>query len=166
MEHSPLTILAITSQYYSSFISINIKIPAVYITCLFFLLTINPAPVRRLHISTPSSYIGEAYYISMLLQPHLNIPASFQHVQDFAPGCVCTSVYVAEGIGKGLFFTIDSMRDLSTDVRNSASPRQSEMKSALKKQWNGRDSQMHALRPSLRSHNKRCPTDRNHVFSY
>lgn len=75
----------------------------------------------------------------MLLQPHLNIPASFQHVQDFAPGCVCTSVYVAEGIGKGLFFTIDSMRDLSTDVRNSASPRQSEMKSALKKQWNGRD---------------------------
>lgn len=165
MEHSPLTILAITSQYYSSFISINIKIPAVYITCLFFLLTINPTPVRRLHISTPSSYMGEAYYISVLLQPHLNIPARFQHVQDFAPGRVCTSVYVAEGIGKGFVFTINSMRDLSTDVRNSASPRQSEICSKKAVEWQ-RLSQMHALRPSLRSHNKQCSTERNRAFSY
>lgn len=47
-------------------------------------------------------------------------------------------MYVAEGIEKGLFFTLDSMRDLSTDVRHAESPRQSEMKSALQKQWHGR----------------------------
>lgn len=84
--------------------------------------------------------MGDANYISMLSHSHLSSPAGFQHVQYFAPGCVRTSVYMAEGIGKGLFFTLDSMRDLSTDVRNTTSPRQREMKSALKKQWNDRDS--------------------------
>lgn len=75
----------------------------------------------------------------MLFHPHLNSPAGFQRAQDFAPGCVCTSVYEAEGIEKGLFFTLDSMRDLSTNVRHTESPRQSEMKSAFKKQWHGRN---------------------------
>lgn len=76
--------------------------------------------------------------IYMLFHPHLNGPAGFQHAQDFAPGCVCTSVHVAEGTGKGLFFTPESMRDLSTDVRHTTSPCQSETKSALKKQWHGK----------------------------
>lgn len=104
-----------------------------------FLLTINPAPVWRLDIS-PTLLMRDANYISILSHSHLSSPAGFQHVQYFAPGCVHTSVCMAEGIEKGLFFTLDSMRDLSTDVRNTAPPRQREMKSALKKQWNGRDS--------------------------
>lgn len=105
-------------------------------------------------------------YICMLFHPHLNGPARFQHAQDFAPGCVCTSVYVAEGTGKGLFFTLDSMRDLSTDVRHTESPRQSELKSALRKQWHGRDClKALAWRISLKSCDRSCQTKRNCTFS-